>query len=170
MWPLALDIWLEEDKNDEECKWWTEGGSEAFYRLFFVWLKWKIFCGEGPLANSIPHFHFSFSWICFQGFYARVPHQKVWQRSRPCHRTVRKGGWGQTFINCTQPTSILIVIIPRTRTRKASSTASSNQCSRLWRKGEDGVWLYNHFMMITISLYDDVLQCIVEISYQYIAQ
>ena len=25
-------------------------------------------------------------------------------------------------------------------------------------------------MMITISLYDDVLQCIVEISYQYIAQ
>ena len=109
--------------------------------------------------------YFSFSWICFQGFYARVPHQKVWQSSRPCHRTVRKGGWGQSFINCTQPTSILIVIIPRTRTRKASSTASSNQCSRLWRKGEDGVWLYNHFMMITISLYYDVLQCIVEISY-----
>ena len=36
MWPLALDLWLEEDKNDKECKWWTEGGSEAFYRLFFV--------------------------------------------------------------------------------------------------------------------------------------
>jgi len=34
MWPLALDIWLEEDKNDKECKWWTEGGSEAGYFLF----------------------------------------------------------------------------------------------------------------------------------------
>ena len=34
MWPLSLDIWLEEDKNDKECKWWTEGGSEAGYFLF----------------------------------------------------------------------------------------------------------------------------------------
>ena len=29
MWPLVLDIWM---KDNKKSKWWTEGGSKAFYR------------------------------------------------------------------------------------------------------------------------------------------
>ena len=50
MWPLALDLWLEEDKNDKECKWWTEGGSEAGYFLF-DWNE-KYFVGRDPLRTK----------------------------------------------------------------------------------------------------------------------